>query len=65
MGTATYPSHDLLGGDGCTVLRTGYTCDRLFRVDSFFANLGLDFGLGRINCFFFGLLFFLVGFAHR
>jgi hypothetical protein len=60
----TYPSENLLRGDWCAVLRTWN--DRLFRVDDFFADLGLDLCLGRLGGFLFYLLFcLLVRFGHR
>jgi hypothetical protein len=43
------------------VLCTGYSCNRLFEVDRFFACLVLDFSLGRLFIRFFVCLLFRFG----
>src|SRR6266478_2923794 len=47
--TITDPSEDLLRGDWCAVFCTRHSCNRLFEVGSFFADLLLDFRLGRFD----------------
>ena len=53
LETNTHSSNDLLRGDWRAVLCTGYSCNRLFEVDSLFSCLVLDFSLGRLDWLFF------------